>query len=279
MSKEIHRRWGLFSISLAMCLLHILLARGAGSVYTIFWGFIALSVYKGDLDTIALYLKIALALNVTMLVGVVLFVDANSSLWITTGWERKEVLIITTGVPVAIMGGMLWYVNTVINSRSQSNTSTDSRTNVSVRNETAVSPKNTDSDQHLRYVVGFIVILICLGIFVGSLNTKPKIFPEDTPPLSSSASENLPVASKPNDSNDSGELVTQGADKQPEAKEEISDSSRNQGYANLSKGEVLVTGNGGESKSFSPEQEAWLGKADRTDPFILARMRSAVPDR
>ena len=29
---------------------------------------------------------------------------------------------------------------------------------------------------------------------------------------------------------------------------------------------------------FSKEQEEWLGGADRTDPYILARMRSAVPD-
>jgi hypothetical protein len=35
----------------------------------------------------------------------------------------------------------------------------------------------------------------------------------------------------------------------------------------------------GGSTSFSPEQEEWLGKADRTDPYILARMRRAVPDR
>jgi len=35
----------------------------------------------------------------------------------------------------------------------------------------------------------------------------------------------------------------------------------------------------GGSTSFSPEQEKWLGKADRTDPYILARMRRAVPDR
>ena len=33
---------------------------------------------------------------------------------------------------------------------------------------------------------------------------------------------------------------------------------------------------GGET--FSPEQEKWLGGADRTDPYILARMRRAVPD-
>ena len=30
---------------------------------------------------------------------------------------------------------------------------------------------------------------------------------------------------------------------------------------------------------FSPEQEKWLGGADRTDPYILARMRRAVPDK
>ena len=30
---------------------------------------------------------------------------------------------------------------------------------------------------------------------------------------------------------------------------------------------------------FSKEQEEWLGGADRTDPYILARMRKAVPDK
>ena len=30
---------------------------------------------------------------------------------------------------------------------------------------------------------------------------------------------------------------------------------------------------------FTPEQEEWLGGADRTDPYILARMRKAVPDK
>lgn len=30
---------------------------------------------------------------------------------------------------------------------------------------------------------------------------------------------------------------------------------------------------------FTPEQEAYLGEADRTDPYILARMRRAVPNR
>lgn len=29
---------------------------------------------------------------------------------------------------------------------------------------------------------------------------------------------------------------------------------------------------------FTPAQEEWLGGADRTDPFILARMRDAIPD-
>jgi hypothetical protein len=30
---------------------------------------------------------------------------------------------------------------------------------------------------------------------------------------------------------------------------------------------------------FSKAQEEWLGDADRTDPYILARMRAAVPDK
>ena len=40
-------------------------------------------------------------------------------------------------------------------------------------------------------------------------------------------------------------------------------------------GKIKKMADGG---SFSPEQESWLGGADRTDPFILARMRAAVPD-
>ena len=35
--------------------------------------------------------------------------------------------------------------------------------------------------------------------------------------------------------------------------------------------------NGG--RTFSAEQEAWLGGADRTDPYILARMERAVPSK
>ena len=35
----------------------------------------------------------------------------------------------------------------------------------------------------------------------------------------------------------------------------------------------------GSQVEFSPEQEEWLGEADRTDPYILARMRKAVPDK
>lgn len=30
---------------------------------------------------------------------------------------------------------------------------------------------------------------------------------------------------------------------------------------------------------FTKEQEEWLGGADRTDPYILARMREAIPDK
>lgn len=32
-------------------------------------------------------------------------------------------------------------------------------------------------------------------------------------------------------------------------------------------------------EKLSPEQQKWMGKADPTDPYILARMRSAVPDK
>jgi hypothetical protein len=130
-----------------------------------------------------------------------------------------------------------------------------------------------------KYIIGFIAILICFAIFVISRSATPKILLSDAPAPSIGASINLPADSTLSDSKDSEEPVTQAADKPPEAKEQTSNASSKQSGLGLATGEVLVTGSSGGSKSFSPEQEAWLGKADRTDPYVLARMRSAVPDR
>ena len=44
-------------------------------------------------------------------------------------------------------------------------------------------------------------------------------------------------------------------------------------------GETSDENAAGSQVEFSPEQEEWLGGADRTDPYILARMRKAVPDK
>jgi len=130
-----------------------------------------------------------------------------------------------------------------------------------------------------KYMIGFVAILICFAIFVITRSATPKILPSDAPAPPIGASTNLPAVSTLSDSKDSAELVTQAADKPPEAKEQTSNASSKQGGLGLATGEVLVTGSSGGSTSFSPAQEAWLGNADRTDPAILHRMRSAVPDR
>lgn len=44
-------------------------------------------------------------------------------------------------------------------------------------------------------------------------------------------------------------------------------------------GKIKKFADGGSTGSFTPEEEAYLGGADRTDPFILARMRSALGPR
>ena len=45
------------------------------------------------------------------------------------------------------------------------------------------------------------------------------------------------------------------------------------------KAKVKKFAEGGSTGSFSPDEEKWLGGADRTDPFILARMRAAMGDK
>jgi len=149
-------------------------------------------------------------------------------------------------------------------------------------NSFALSKKTNSGSQlggNSKYMIGFVAILICLVLFVITLSAKPKIPPSDASASSIGASTNLPAVSTLSDSKDSAELVTQAADKPPEAKEQTSNASSKQSGLGLATGEVLVTGSSGGSTSFSPAQEAWLGNADRTDPAILYRMRSAVPDR
>jgi hypothetical protein len=50
-------------------------------------------------------------------------------------------------------------------------------------------------------------------------------------------------------------------------------------YGKKKGGKVKKFAEGGSTGSFTPEEESWLGGADRTDPFILARMRSALGDK
>ena len=61
----------------------------------------------------------------------------------------------------------------------------------------------------------------------------------------------------------------------------VSDTER-QSIDNIAKkkgGKVKKFAEGGSTGAFTAEEENWLGGADRTDPFILARMRSALGDK
>jgi len=58
----------------------------------------------------------------------------------------------------------------------------------------------------------------------------------------------------------------------------VSDAERSN-IAKKKGGKVKKFAEGGSTGSFSPDEEKWLGGADRTDPFILARMRAAMGDK
>lgn len=129
-----------------------------------------------------------------------------------------------------------------------------------------------------KYSLGFVAILGCLGLFF-YLVVKPAVITSGISIPTTAPVFVLPAATEIIDSKNDEEPATQATNKVSDAKEQTSYDSGQQGGLGLTKGEVLVTGSSGGPKPFTPEQEAWLGNADRTDPAILARMRSAVPDR
>ena len=78
-----------------------------------------------------------------------------------------------------------------------------------------------------------------------------------------------------------GKAITKGIDAAKSAfkgQGAVSDVERSN-IAKKKGGKVKKFAEGGSTGPFSAEEEAWLGGADRTDPFILARMRSALGDK
>lgn len=137
---------------------------------------------------------------------------------------------------------------------------------------------NSLSLGNYKYFFGFAAILWCLGLFF-YLKLKPAAISSSMSIPTTAAVPELPAAREIIDSKDNWALGGQSTDKPSEVNEKISNDFGKQSSLSLATDEVLVTGSSAAAKSFSPEQEAWLGNADRTDPFILARMRRAVPDR
>lgn len=115
----VKRRWGIVSVAALMCLTTVLFVGGKGSVYILFWGYAAYLGYKGDIATLATYLKILILLNVIVLLGVLLFVDAKDDLWRWTGWGNSGILAIIVGIPMSVMVGMFAYIRGQLRSLEQ----------------------------------------------------------------------------------------------------------------------------------------------------------------
>jgi hypothetical protein len=119
MVTTVSRRWGIFSIAILMCLTTLLFGGGKGSIYVVFWGYAAYLGYKGDIDTLAGYLKIVIVLNVIVLSGILLLVDAEADLWRWTGWGNSGILALAVAIPLSVMVGMFAYIRGQLRSSEQ----------------------------------------------------------------------------------------------------------------------------------------------------------------
>ena len=78
-----------------------------------------------------------------------------------------------------------------------------------------------------------------------------------------------------------GKMITKGISAAKSALKgqgSVSDAER-EAVAKKKGGKIKKFNNGGSTGQFTAEEEAYLGGADRTDPFILARMRKAIPQK
>lgn len=104
-------RWGIFAVAALMCLSN-LFAGGKVAYYVFIWGRIAYIAFRGDLDQVALELKVLIVFNVVLAVPIFLLVGDSSELWRwISGVETKNTVFFGFLISLAIKVGMLTYVN------------------------------------------------------------------------------------------------------------------------------------------------------------------------
>lgn len=104
-------RWGIFTVAALMCLSN-LFAGGKVAYYVFIWGRIAYIAFRGDLDQVALELKVLIVFNVVLAVPIFLLVGDSSDLWRwISGVETKNTVFFGFLISLAIKVGMLAYVN------------------------------------------------------------------------------------------------------------------------------------------------------------------------
>lgn len=126
MTNQAQRRWGIFALAVAMMILNLISNATLGkksSLYIVFWGYIAYLAYKGDVDSIFQWVKWVLIINVVVGLGFSLFADDDMMGW--HGFGSVGEFLIALGIPVAIKGGLLLYLN---DQRASAKTNSDSNT-------------------------------------------------------------------------------------------------------------------------------------------------------
>lgn len=126
MTNQVQRRWGIFALAVAMMILNLISNATLGkknSFFIFFWGYIAYLAYKGDVDSIFQWVKWVLIINVVVGLGFSVFADDDMMGWF--GFGSVGEFLIALGIPVAIKGGLLLYLN---DQRASAKTNSDSNT-------------------------------------------------------------------------------------------------------------------------------------------------------
>ncbi len=119
MTTSQQRRWGIFTFSVLMALL-TLVGGQKGSPYVAFWGYIAYLAYKGDIEKIALWLKVVIGINAIAMVGIAVFMDGAV---LPLGESAKSLFLVAVGITLTIKLLLYAYVASLCGRVSSSNVS------------------------------------------------------------------------------------------------------------------------------------------------------------
>ena len=106
--QRVERRWGVFTAAVLLCFA-VLVGGSKGSPYAFFWGCIAYFAYRGDLTSIAIWLKTVIILSVVLVLPYLVFFDSSAEMWRWTG-ATKEGFMIGGGVALMVKVAMFLYV-------------------------------------------------------------------------------------------------------------------------------------------------------------------------